>query len=194
MENEATYRHYGEFLINFEYVCTLLRMGIRRIIFPEETPLQKTQAEILTEGLTADPVRKKYFALIQLTNSADSEIFKLTKIISEVFGDLIPVRNSFAHGTAYIGKSDLNEFSKDGVLALKHPKIKTKGLDIGIKEFDNETLKMGIEIFKSLNRAILKIIILNDKDPIEEDEVKLLYLTGEELKGMSKKFHRRSKK
>src|SRR2546422_501370 len=126
-QNDELFKRYGQFLINFEYVSHLMRFGILYILFPKHTDKETRQNEILMESLTADQIRSKYMALIAEDFKADTEIFKLSKTISNVYERIIPIRNSFSHGTSFIGESSLIKDSKDGRLILRHPKLKKGG-------------------------------------------------------------------
>ncbi|MBK9938343.1 MAG: hypothetical protein IPP02_08110 [Chitinophagaceae bacterium] len=127
-QNDELYKLYGQFLINFEYVSHLMRFGIQYIIFPDHDIRQTRQNEILMEALTADQIRNKFMGLIAEDFNPDTEIFKLSKSISNIYQRIIPIRNSFAHGTSFVGESSLVKDSKDGQLIFRHPKLKVKDL------------------------------------------------------------------
>lgn len=54
----------GEFFVYFERINASIRFIILQIIYPEYNDRQYTNIEILLEGLTADPLRRKLNALI----------------------------------------------------------------------------------------------------------------------------------
>ena len=122
------------------------------------------------------------------------KIFKLSKSISNVYQRIIPFRNSFAHGTSYVGQSSLVKDSKVGQLILKHPKLKTAGLDLNFKQIDSDCLKLAIELFEKLRYAIVvvSITILNKRNGKEDsgtyESDKHLMLTRLDLERFEKKL------
>jgi hypothetical protein len=194
-QNEELYKLYGQFLINFEYISHLMRFGILYIIFPNHTERQTRQNEILMESLTADQIRNKFMALIAEDFKSDTEIFKLSKTISNVYERIIPIRNSFAHGTSFIGKNPSIKDSKDGQLILRHPKLKKEGLDLNFKKYEINVLKLGIDLFEKLRYAVGVVTITiqnkqNDKqDSGTYNSDRHLELTRTSLEKLEKKLH-----
>jgi hypothetical protein len=140
-----------------------MRFGILYILFPKHTERETRQMEILMEALTADQIRNKFMALVAEDFKQNTEIFKLTKTISTAYERIIPIRNSFAHGTSFVGQSSLVKDSKEGEILLRHPKLKKGGLDLNFKRFEINSLKLGIELFEKLRWAVsvVTITILN---------------------------------
>lgn len=159
IKNDEVIKLYGEFLINFESVCHLMRFGILHIIFPDHSDKQMRQNEILMESLTADQVRKKFIALLTDDFQSETEVYKLAKTVSDVYEKLIPIRNSFAHGTSYVGESTIIKEAMDGVLLLRHPKLKKDGLDLNYKKYEIDTLKLGVQLFERLKYAVAVISV-----------------------------------
>lgn len=118
-QNDELLKVYAQFLINFEHVSHLMRFAILYMIFPNYTGKQVRQNEILMESLTADQIRNKFMALIVEDFEPTEQIFKLAKVISTTYENIIPIRNSFAHGTSFIGKSPGVQDSQDGLLIFK---------------------------------------------------------------------------
>ncbi len=169
-QNDELYKLFGQFLINFEYVSHLMRFGILRFIFPDNDARQTRQNEILMEALTADQIRNKFMALIAEDFKSNTEIFKLSKSISNIYQRLIPIRNSFAHGTSFVGEGSLVKDSKNGQIILRHPKLKSEGLDLNFKTIDINALKLGIELFEKLRYAVgVVTITIQNKQKGKED-------------------------
>ncbi len=192
--NDELYKLYAQFLIKFEYVSHLMRVGITFILFPDHEERRKRHSEILLEGLTADQIRKKFMAFVAEDFKPDTEIFKLTKSISDAYEKAIPLRNSFAHGTTYIGENPLVKDSKDGQIILRHPKLKKEGLDLNFKKIDTDALKLGIELFEKLTFAVHVVtVVALDKLQKYEDSArykpnKILKLTLSDLERLRKKL------
>ena len=169
---DELYKIYAQFLINFEYVSHLMRFGILYILFPNHTPRETRQNEILMESLTADQIRSKLMALVAEDFKPDTEIFKLSKTISNIYGRMIPIRNSFAHGTSFIGENPAIKDSKDGLLILRHPKLKKEGLDLNFKKYEINAMKLGIELFEKLRNAVVIVMVtVENKQQGKEDSV-----------------------
>lgn len=160
-------RLYGEFLTRYEFVCSRLRFSILYLLYPNYTTVERNICEIMTEGLTADPLRKKFCALIIERYTKKSEIFKSADLVSRIFLDLLEIRNSFAHGTAFFGEYEFISETQKGRLVVRHPKIKSNGLDLNFKKFDRMLLMALIDILFRLEKAISSITIIikhEDKD------------------------------
>ena len=158
-KNDEVYLLYGKFLVNFEHVCHIMRTGILYLIFPNPVPEQTRKNEILLEALTADQVRIKFMALVTEEYETTSTVFKLAKTISTVYEKIIPIRNSFAHGTSFIGTSNFMKEAEDGLLLLRHPKLKKAGLDLNFKRYEINTLKLSIQLFERLKYAVTVVSV-----------------------------------
>ncbi len=158
-KNDEIFQLYGKFLVKFEHVSHLMRTGILYLIFPKPTKKQTRQNEILLEALTADQVRNKFMALICEEYEQPSTVFKLAKTISSVYEKVIPIRNSFAHGTSFIGTSNVMKDAEDGLLLLRHPKIKKAGLDLNFRKYEISALKLGIRLFERLKYAVVVVSV-----------------------------------
>lgn len=159
-QNDEGIKLYSEFLIRFEHVCHALRFGILYIIFPDQTAKQIRYNEILMQNITVDELRKKYVTLMTEEFEKDSEMLKLSITVSQIFEKLIPLRNSFAHGTSFIGKNEFATEANDGLLVLRHPKLTKTGLDLNFKKIEIVTLKEAIKMFEKLQNAIYKVAVL----------------------------------
>jgi hypothetical protein len=153
-------RLYGEFLSRYEFVCSRLRFSILYLLYPNYDTTERNICEIMTEGLTADPLRKKFCALIIERYTKKSDLFKSADMVSKIFLDLLELRNSFAHGTAFIGEYDFISETQKGRLVIRHPKIRSGGLDLNFKEYDSVLLKALLDILFRLEKAIRTITII----------------------------------
>ena len=158
-QNEKVFKLYGKFLVKFEYICHLMRFGILYLVFPNYSDKQTRQNEILLESLTADQIKNKFLALITEECDSKSETFKLSKIICNVYERIIPIRNSFAHGTSFIGNSPVMKDSKDGLLLLRHPKLRKEGLDLNYKKYEIAALEFGIQLFERMIYAVAAVSV-----------------------------------
>ncbi|HMJ47844.1 MAG TPA: hypothetical protein VK498_10970 [Ferruginibacter sp.] len=153
-------RLYGEFLVGFEFIFSKIRFSILYLLYPNYDAIQKNLCEIMTEGLTADQLRKKFIALIIERFTKKSDVYKSVQCINKLLPDLIELRNSFAHGTLFVGEHDFIHETKRGHLAVRHPKLKSEGLDLNFKSFNRKLLKSLIESIHKIRNAALKMTII----------------------------------
>jgi hypothetical protein len=187
IDQELT-RFYGEFLVRFEFVCSRIRFLILYIVYPQYDNKQRNYIEILAEGLTADPLRRKMVALAIEKYSKESSIYKSAQKISKIFSDLVELRNSFAHGTIFIGQYDFIEETRDGTISLRHPKIKKDGLDLNFKTFDADRMKKIIKVLFALEKALASLtIIVKHPDRKPEWYSKYHQMIDKELDEIDKK-------
>jgi len=118
----------GAFIINFEKVCALIRFIILKICYPNYTKLENNNIEILLEGLTSDPLRKKLEALIYDNYQEEEELIRLSNLVSKKFSLLIPIRNSIAHGSMLMGYAGFDGELSSDTLLLKHSKSTKQGI------------------------------------------------------------------
>lgn len=168
----------GTFIIEFEEVCELIRMIILKMCYLRPTKIQRLNIEILLEGLTADPLRKKLQALIYDNYPIDSELQSLNKNISGKFLKLIELRNTIVHGV--IIKSFGNNLSSDEFIH-KHVKMTKNGVDknikiVNIKEIENMNKQTRI-----INGAYIQLLTILDKKSKGEDYGLIIKCTNEEL-------------
>lgn len=168
-KDDEVIKLYGEFLINFELICSNFRFSTLLLLYPTYDQTKINMVEIMAEGLTADQLKKKYLALLIEKFSTASQVYKLAKRLTNHFDKLIPLRNSLAHGTSFVGQADLIEGSKKGVLTLRHPKLTKDGLSLNFKHFNIATLKEVIKLLKDMRSSLTTLSILIKHDDQRED-------------------------
>ena len=168
----------GEFIIEFEQICAFLRFIILRIINPNADDLQCNNIEILLEGLTADPLKKKVDALICDNHAVNVALIKLNKRLSNKFTDLISVRNTFAHGTMIIGFNNFNGELSGNTFLLKHTKINKDGIDRNSMIIHCDQLESLIKQARSISDSYLDIsVLIGNQLTIESRGLMMVTLT-----------------
>jgi hypothetical protein len=147
-------RLYGEFIMRFENICSHLRFTILELLFKQYSQQEFRKVEILLEGITADSLRKKTTSLIIEEYGSVPEILNLSKEVYKEFEKMIPLRNSFAHGTSLINKFTLFKEFDEGYLTLKHPKLKSEGFDFNFLTYDVDKLKALVVKMQYLGNAV----------------------------------------
>lgn len=168
----------GAFIIEFEEVCELIRMIILKICYLRPTKIQRLNVEILLEGLTADPLRKKLEALIYDNYQTDSELLSLNKKISVKFEKLIPLRNTIVHGVIF--KSSGNNLSPNEFIH-KHVKMTNKGVDRNIKIVNIKVIENINKQTQIINGAYIQLLAFLDKKSKLEDRELIIKCINEEL-------------
>ena len=159
---------YGRFISFFEMTCFALRLNIKFLIFNKSnftSPEIENLNNILLEGLTAEPLAKKFLGLFVFRFPDDKNGISITKKLFDVFTqNIIPIRNSLSHGlTSFkynienMSSLEMNQFS------LTHPKITSKGLEKRHKIISLDNLKLLNENMKEYN-FILSIIQFMKED------------------------------
>jgi len=154
----------GEFIIEFEQICGFIRFIILDILYPNASKLDNNNVEILLEGLTADPLRKKLESLIFDNYNDDKELINFSKEISKKFESLISIRNSFAHGSILLGRKNLSGESSGNTFLLKHSKTTKEGIDRNSMIIENSNLEYLIEQTRDIYNIYSHIILLIDKE------------------------------
>ena len=175
MGNEYTERdlhaEQGLFISRFEQMCYWIRVNIQTLSFPEGAHGVSQVCEILLEGMTAEPLVKKFGALVLHVYTDDALTKKVIKKMTDFIKDkVIPVRNSLTHGVARynfdpatMGSRNLShrEFS------LTHPKIKSAGFDVGHKIVTIDNLRYLNEILETLGTCLVHTsFAFDNKEPL----------------------------
>jgi len=162
----------GEFVIRFERISSYIRECILKICYPNHTKNQSNNIEILLEGLTADPIRKKLQALVQDNYTSDTELLELNKKLSDKFNIVIPYRNSIVHGSMVVCRKNLNgELDSDKFL-LKHPKLTKSGLDKNTMIIETDTIRKLLYKLTLIENAYLYLkIIITKKTDLERKKI-----------------------
>ena len=177
-QNNELLKLYGEVLSRFEFVCARMRFSILHMLYPTYDKKQKNYCEIMTEGLTADSIRKNFLGLIIERYSLKSDLYKSAHKISKLFEELIQLRNSFAHGTAFIGEHDFMEVEnvRKGVLVLKHTKIRSQGLDLNHQVFDIKRLNVLTKALSDIEYAVKSLtMVIKYYDKLNENAKQKVY-------------------
>lgn len=154
----------GAFIINFEQVCAFIRFIILKICYPNYTKLENNNIEILLEGLTSEPLRKKLEALVYDNYQEEEELIRLSNLVSKKFSQLIPIRNSIAHGSMLMGYAGYDgELSSDTFL-LKHSKSTKQGINRNSMIIKNSSLKFLITQTRFIDNAYSELCALIDKE------------------------------
>jgi hypothetical protein len=167
--DEELIRLYGEFIMRFENICSFMRFTILILLFPEYKKQEFRKIEILLEGLTADSLRKKVLSLVIEDYTSKSEIFNLSKEVYKHVENIIPLRNSFAHGTSLLNKFSLFKEYHDGLLVLRHPKLKGEGLDFNFLTFSIDNMNSLVANMQYLGNAVELLYMIIKKERQGED-------------------------
>jgi len=167
----------GNYIICFEQISAFLRYIILKICYPNYSKTQNNNIEILLEGLTADPLRKKLEALVYDNFPEEIELKRLNNELSKKFEKLIPIRNSIAHGTVLICSNGFDgELSSDTFL-LKHSKATKTGIDRNSMIINLNSLQKLIKQIRQIDGAYCQLSVLIDKDiKAENKEMRLSIL------------------
>ncbi len=170
----------GAFIINFEKVCAFIRFIILKICYPNYTKLENNNIEILLEGVTSEPLRKKLEALVYDNYQEEEELIKLSNLVSKKFSELVQIRNSIAHGSMLMGYAGFDgELSSDTFL-LKHSKSTKQGIDRNSMIIKNSSIEFLIKQTRLIDNAYSELCVLIDKDI--EPENKALHIEQFRLK------------
>lgn len=159
-DNNELMQLYGGFFYEFETVCSWIRHAILQLLYPKYGLKERNIVEVLMEGLTADPLRKKMLGLIKEYHDIESDIYVLANEIGKKFQKYIELRNSFAHGRAFVGQHDFIAETKEGAISLRHPKIKSKGLDLNFKTYEKMEMQHLVNDLKLFRNSIDNLIVL----------------------------------
>lgn len=188
-KDDEVIKLYGEVLINFELICSNFRFSILLLLYPIYDQTKINISEIMTEGLTADQLKKKYLALIIEKFSTASQIYKLAKRLTIQFDKIIPFRNSMAHGTSFVGKADIIEGSMKGTLTLRHPKLTKDGLNLNFKYFNITTLKEIIKVLKDMRSSLSTLsILIRQVELNEKSKKRFLEITTRKIEEIDSKL------
>lgn len=176
-------RLYGEFIMRFENICSHLRFTILELLFRQYSQQEFRKVEILLEGLAADSLRKKASSLIIEEYGSVPEILNLSKEVYKEFEKIIPLRNSFAHGASLINKFTLFKEFDEGYLTLKHPKLKSDGLDFNFLTYDIDKLKTLVLKIQYLGNAVelVYFVIKAQRDGNEDKKTLFLNLLRQNI-------------
>ena len=165
----------GEFIINYEQICSFIRFTIINFFYPDPTSIQNNNIEILLEGMTADPLRKKLKALIHDNFQSENELLDLNKKLSEKFEQMLSIRNSIVHGSLFLGWNNFNGDLSAETFFLKHVKLTKNGIDKNSMIINVDTIKALIKQIYLINNAYSTLSILTTIKDIEP-ETKKTYL------------------
>lgn len=172
----------GNYIICFEQISAFLRFIILKICYPDYSKTQSNNIEILLEGLTADPLRKKLEALVYDNFPEEMELRKLNNELSKKFEKLIPIRNSIAHGSILVCYNGFDgELSSDTFL-LKHSKATKTGIDRNSMIINLNSLQKLIIQARQIDGAYSQLGVLIDKDINDENKELHLDILKEKIK------------
>ena len=155
--------HIGKFIIRFEQICAFIRFTILRVCYPEYNKTQNENIEILLEGLTSDPLRKKLEALIHDNFPEEKELLQLNSKLSNKFKEMIPVRNSIAHGSMLIGWNSFDGKLSADTFLLKHSKTTKKGIDKNSMIINIKSIEKLIQQTLLIDSAYGTLCVLIDR-------------------------------
>ncbi|MGY2211745.1 hypothetical protein [Pseudomonas pergaminensis] len=159
-QSKEIYAAYGEFAVKFEHVCHAVHTAMIFMLHGEGLRNQQV-ANVLLSGLTADPLRTIFAALVAETQELNPEDKNIISRVLKRFQKLTESRNDIIHGTWFVGYAtvDATDFSR--VSGLKHHRSKdgasAKSFDFSASDFQKLTQEAEAldEIFKALNGLFL---------------------------------------
>ena len=174
----------GRFIISFESINDWIRFIIPVIIFPNGVnEIQRRNIDSLLTDLGADQLRLKFDSLIFDSFSSFHGFIKVNNILSKKVSDLIPIRNSIAHGSYRLGWKNFNLESSNSTFSLRHSKSTKKGYQkrskiISVDDLDN-LIKITDEIISCYHKISVIIKHLNIHKKVDLAENKIIQLTEE---------------
>lgn len=101
-QSAELYRAIGEFTVKFEHVCHALQTTI--IFMLHKAGLQQQSvAHVILAGLTAEPLKTLFAALVAETQTLDDDEHKIVNNALMRFQSLTEKRNGIIHSTWFIG-------------------------------------------------------------------------------------------
>ena len=153
------YEQIGRFVVEFEQICSWLRIGI---IFLLQRDGLKTQrlAQILLDNkfMTAAPLIEAYDAIITEIGIREDPIQKeVLDQVSKEFHALISERNKVVHGQWFIGyaRADDQDFSE--IAGIKGNPSKKEGMSFQHLPTSAEEIAELVERAKSLKELVYDI-------------------------------------
>jgi hypothetical protein len=132
------YRAYGEFALKFEHVCYAVHTALVFMLHMEGLKNQQV-ANVLLVGLTADPLRSMFAALVAETQKLDNQEKKIIDSVLKRFQALTEKRNDVIHGTWFIGWANPSDTDFSVASGLKHHRsnkgASVKSFNFGVEEF-----------------------------------------------------------
>jgi len=113
------YRAYGEFAVKFEHVCHAVHTAMVFMLHMEGLKNQQV-AHVLLAGLTADPLRSMFAALVAETQQLDNQEKKIIDSVLKRFQGLTEKRNDVIHGTWFIGWANPSDIDFSVAPGFKH--------------------------------------------------------------------------
>ena len=132
------YRGIGEFVVEFEHVCSNVQ-GFIIVLLQHAGLRDQAISHILLAGITADPLRTLLESLIRETRTLKDVEEKILTDGVKRFQELTQARNDIVHGTWFIGygNKETIDFSKASGVKLHKNKsgAAVKRLNSTAKEF-----------------------------------------------------------
>lgn len=132
------YRAYGEFAVKFEHVCHAVHTAMVFMLHMEGLKNQQV-AHVLLAGLTADPLRSMFAALVAETQQLDNQEKKIIDSVLKRFQSLTEKRNDVIHGTWFIGWANPSDIDFSVASGLKHHRsnkgASARSFNFGAEEF-----------------------------------------------------------
>lgn len=170
----------GSYMVCYEQISAIIRSIILKICYPNSSSVQNNNIEILLEGLTADPLRKKLEALVYDNFKDEEDLLRLNKELSKKFEKLIPIRNSIAHGVISLCCKGFDGELSSSTFGIKHSKITKSGIDRNAIIVNLETLEKLVRQTRQIANAYHRLsVITNDDIPIANKELHLGLLKNE---------------
>ena len=137
-QTNELYCAIGKFAVKFEQVCHNMQNGIVVILLRNGLKNERL-GDALLSGVTADPLRKAFGALIKeaLKDHADATDAMIVDYILKRVQELTETRNDVIHRTWFIGWASPSDtdFSLASGSKIKHGK---KGVDFSLREYKVE--------------------------------------------------------
>jgi hypothetical protein len=131
------YAAIGKFVVEFEMIVHMLRVGIAAVFqIAGTTPPKLTYALVGNRSVTAGPMLEMYVSAIGLMHK-DTEVRSALKWLQKEINLLIQERNDIVHGTWFIDITDLP--AKPEMKGFKHRSntdgVDTRALPKSVSEF-----------------------------------------------------------
>lgn len=154
-QTNALYCAYGQFAVEFEHVCHAVHTAMIFMLHREGLRNQQV-ANVLLAGLTAEPLKNIFAALVAETQELRPQDKQLIDGVLKRFKLLIEQRNDIIHGTWFIGlaSSDTTDFSN--AMVFKHHRS-NKGASAKSFDYDVDKLQSLTREAEALKNIFMRL-------------------------------------
>ena len=176
-QEDINYQHkiIGEFFVSFDKAISTIPFTIPKIIYKREcSKIELRNIETLLHEMAASTLKNTFDSLVADNYGKFPDLIKANSTVSKKMGEIIEIRNSFAHGSYRLGWKNLDGKIHKDFFSLRHSKATKKGYEKRSGIYNISQVENLIKQLLTIDHSYILMYTIFTQDSLEQETNSLI--------------------